>query len=77
MYRFVQGANDRLYEEKGLDGIVTRYEYDSCDRVISRTWAAGTPDALTHHWQYNAAGEVTEKMTRTGERNTATPRPET
>ncbi|BED94693.1 RHS repeat-associated core domain-containing protein [Escherichia fergusonii] len=75
MYRFVQGANDRLHEEKGLDGIVTRYEYDSCDRVISRTWAAGTPDALTHHWQYNAAGEITEKMTpdgRTEYRYTAT-----
>lgn len=66
MYRFLYGVNGRLIEEVGLDGIVSRYEYDGCDRVVSKTWAAGRPEALTHHWHYNAAGEVTEKRTPDG-----------
>ena len=66
MYRFIRGVNDRLYEEQGLDGVITRYEYDECDRVISKTWAAGTPDALVHSWQYDPAGNVTEKRTQDG-----------
>lgn len=66
LYRFVHGINGRLTEERGLDGVTTRYEYDVCDRVVSKTWAAGTPDALTHRWQYNAAGEVTDKQTPDG-----------
>lgn len=66
LYRFIHGINGHLTEERGLDGIITRYEYDVCDRVVSKTWAAGTPDALTHRWQYNAAGEVTDKQTPDG-----------
>nr|WP_249219984.1 hypothetical protein [Citrobacter portucalensis] len=66
LYRFIHGINGHLTEERGLDGVITRYEYDVCDRVVSKTWAAGTPDALTHRWQYNAAGEVTDKQTPDG-----------
>ncbi|MFU0912327.1 glycohydrolase toxin TNT-related protein [Kluyvera intermedia] len=66
MYRFIHGMNGRLIEERGLDGVITRYDYDVCDRVVSKTWAAATPEALTHRWQYNAAGEVTDKHTPDG-----------
>ena len=65
-YRFVWGENNRLTEEHGLDGVVTRYEYDTCDRVSARIFAAGTDSALVHRFTRNADGLVTQKQTPDG-----------
>ncbi|QLK63643.1 type IV secretion protein Rhs (plasmid) [Enterobacteriaceae bacterium Kacie_13] len=65
-YLFVWGDNDRLIEEHGLDGVVTRYEYDVCDRSISLTFAAGTNQALTHRFIRDLSGQLKTKETPEG-----------
>jgi RHS repeat-associated protein len=65
-YRFVWGDNDRLTEEHGLDGVVTRYEYDTCDRISARIFAAGTDSALVHRFTRDADGQLTHKQTPDG-----------
>lgn len=65
-YRFVWGENDRLTEEQGLDGVVTRYEYDACDRLSARVFASGTGYALAHRFTRDIRGLVTEKHTPDG-----------
>lgn len=65
-YHFVWGENDRLQEEHGLDGVVTRYEYDACDRIIARIFAAGTDSALVHRFIRDADGKVTHRQTPDG-----------
>ncbi len=62
-YRFVWGCNDRLLEEHGLDSVITAYQYDVCDRPISRLFAAGTPQALEHQVIFDAAGQMIGKAT--------------
>ncbi|EMA5682104.1 RHS repeat protein [Salmonella enterica] len=58
-WRFVPGPNGRLLEERGFDGALTRFAYDVCDRVVSRTFLADTPSALTWQAKYDAAGQMT------------------
>lgn len=65
-YHFQWGPNDRLIRETGLDGIATQYDYDGCDRMVQRIFAAGTKSALTHHSRYNMLGQMTEKQTPDG-----------
>jgi len=65
-YRFVWGENDRLYEEHNLDGTVMRYQYDVCDRVIARTFAADTDSALIHRITCDAAGQTVARETPDG-----------
>lgn len=65
-YRFMWGENDRLKEEHGLDGVVTRYEYDACDRISARIFAAGTDSALVHRFFRDADGKITKKQTPDG-----------
>lgn len=65
-YRFVWGNNDRLLEEHGLDGSITRYQYDLCDRPVSRTFAADTPQAMEHRVMFDAAGQMVGKETPDG-----------
>ncbi|MFU2318849.1 RHS repeat-associated core domain-containing protein [Rahnella sp. PCH160] len=65
-YGFNWGENDRLTEERGLDGVVTRYGYDVCDRSSNRTFAAGTDQALTHHFTRNLLGQIVTRQTPDG-----------
>lgn len=65
-YGFRWGENDRLTEESGLDGVATRYEYDTCDRSNSRTFAAGTNQALTYHFTRDLRGQLVARQTPDG-----------
>lgn len=65
-YCFRWGENDRLSEEHSLDGVVTRYDYDVCDRAISKTFAAGTGQSLTHHFTRGLSGQLKTKQTPDG-----------
>ncbi|EBA0748639.1 RHS repeat protein, partial [Salmonella enterica subsp. enterica] len=58
-WHFVPGPNGRLLEERGFDGALTRFAYDVCDRVVSGTFLADTPSALTWRVKYDAAGQMT------------------
>ena len=62
-YRFRWGADSLLLEEAGLDGVVTRYDYDACGRTVTRTFAAGHPDAITHTFCWSAAGQLLARTT--------------
>ncbi|MFS2223221.1 DUF6531 domain-containing protein, partial [Pantoea sp. B65] len=65
-YRFRWGADSLLLEETGLDGVATRYDYDACGRTVARTFAAGHPEAITHSFAYNAAGQLLARTTPEG-----------
>ncbi|AVF37585.1 RHS repeat-associated core domain-containing protein [Rahnella sikkimica] len=65
-YGFSWGENDRLTEERGLDGVVTRYGYDLCDRSSNRTFAASTDQALPHHFTRNLLGQIVTRQTPDG-----------
>ena len=62
-YRFRWGADSLLLEEIGLDGVTTRYDYDACGRTVSRTFAAGHPEAITHTFSWSAAGQLLARAT--------------
>ena len=66
-YRFNWGADSLLLEEVGLDGVVTRYDYDACGRTVARTFAAGHPDAIIHQFAYSPAGQLTARTTPEGQ----------
>ncbi|MFE8152802.1 RHS repeat-associated core domain-containing protein [Brenneria goodwinii] len=66
-YRFRWGADSLLREETGLDGTVTRYDYDACGRMTTRTFAAGHPDAITHAFAYGAGGQLLARTTPEGQ----------
>ncbi|MCR4456226.1 RHS repeat-associated core domain-containing protein [Pseudescherichia sp. L3] len=66
-YRFRPGADSLLLEEAGPDGVVTRYGYDACGRTVSRTQAAGHPDAITHTFAWSPAGQLLTHTTPEGQ----------
>ncbi|PWC09424.1 RHS repeat-associated core domain-containing protein [Brenneria corticis] len=66
-YRFHWGADSLLREETGLDGVVTRYDYDACGRPVSRTFAAGHPEAITHTFAYSPGGQLLARTTPEGQ----------
>ena len=66
-YQFRWGADSLLLEEQGLDGVVSRYTYDACGRTLSRTFAAGHPEAITHRFSWSAAGQLLARSTPEGQ----------
>jgi RHS repeat-associated protein len=66
-YGFSWGADSLLLEERGLDGVATRYSYDASGRVVERVFAAETSSALSHFFRYDARGLVTGRRTPDGE----------
>ncbi|WP_380184618.1 RHS repeat-associated core domain-containing protein [Kalamiella sp. sgz302252] len=66
-YGFSWGADSLLLEERGLDGVATRYGYDAVGRVAERIFAAGTADAISHFYRYDARGLVTGRRSPDGE----------
>ncbi|YCH31205.1 DUF6531 domain-containing protein [Erwinia sp. D4-22] len=66
-YRFRWGADSLLLEEAGLDGVITRYAYDACGRTVSRIFAAGHPEAITHTFAWSAAGQLLARTTPEGQ----------
>ncbi|QHM73916.1 putative deoxyribonuclease RhsA [Mixta intestinalis] len=66
-YRFLWGADSLLLEETGLDGVVTACDYDACGRIISRTFAAGRAEAITHTFTWSAGGQLLTRTTPEGQ----------
>ncbi|WP_147194969.1 RHS repeat-associated core domain-containing protein [Pantoea sp. CCBC3-3-1] len=66
-YGFKWGAGSLLLEERGLDGVATRYGYDAGGRVAERTFAAGTTSAFSHLFRYDARGRVIARRSPDGE----------
>ncbi|MGK9176045.1 RHS domain-containing protein, partial [Yokenella regensburgei] len=62
-YRFEWGAGSLLLAEVGLDGVATRYSYDACGRMVSREFASGHQEAITHLFNWNAAGQLQSRAT--------------
>jgi RHS repeat-associated protein len=62
-YRFEWGSGSKLLEEVGLDGVITRYTYDACGRVTSREFASGHQESITHVFNWNAAGQLRDRIT--------------
>jgi len=65
-YQFRWGADSLLLEEQGLDGVVSRYTYDACGRTLSRTFAAGHPEAITHRFSWSTTGQLLARITPEG-----------
>ncbi|WP_336854488.1 RHS repeat-associated core domain-containing protein, partial [Pseudescherichia vulneris] len=66
-YRFRRGPDALLLEEEGPDGVVTRYGYDACGRPVSRTFAAGHPEAITHTFAWSPGGQLLTRTTPEGQ----------
>ena len=66
-YRFRWGPDSLLLEKEGLDGVVTRYGYDACGRTVSRTFAAGHPEAINHAFAWSAGGQLVARTTPEGQ----------
>jgi RHS repeat-associated protein len=66
-YQFRWGADSLLLEEQGLDGVASRYTYDACGRTLSRTFAVGHPEAITHRFSWSATGQLLARTTPEGQ----------
>jgi len=51
----------------GLDGVATRYDYDAAGRTLSRTFAAGHPQSITHRYHWSRAGQLLARTTPEGQ----------
>ena len=47
--------------------MITRYAYDACGRTVSRIFAAGHPEAITHTFAWSAAGQLLARTTPEGQ----------
>ena len=60
-YAFSYDQRDRLVEETGFDGKRTDYQYNAASELLNKTDAPGLPEAITTHYQRDAAGRVLQK----------------
>ncbi|WP_210483821.1 glycohydrolase toxin TNT-related protein [Pantoea ananatis] len=66
-YQFEWGADSLLLAQVGLDGVATRYDYDAAGRTVSRTFAAGHPQSITHRYHWSRAGQLLARTTPEGQ----------
>ena len=66
-YRFEWGADSLLMVQTGLDGVATTYQYDAVGRAISRTFASGHPQFITHRFAFSPSGQLMARMTPEGQ----------
>jgi YD repeat-containing protein len=60
-YAFSYDNRDRLVEERGFDSKRTQYQYNAASELLQKTDAPGIPEAITTHYQRDAAGRVLQK----------------
>jgi RHS repeat-associated protein len=54
-------ANFNIVRMVDASGMVTESVYDTANRVVSRTFGAGTPDAITESFGYDTAGRLVSR----------------
>jgi RHS repeat-associated protein len=60
-YTFSYDVSDLLLQETGFDNKRTQYHYNAAGELVQKTDAPGIPEAITTHYQRDAAGRVLQK----------------
>jgi len=67
-YNFEYDPLDRLVKEQGLDGLLTRYDYDTLGNVTQKTEALNTPEQRVTDYERDIAGALKTKTIHHGDK---------